>query len=316
VYDELNTWHYRKKRHVPTTVLAYVLEATRDVDAERSFLRALDTDTRTLLAPYYLERLRREGIRIERASERTVRLYFADVDSTCPSIADAINRHLEREYERMNRHILEFASPRQRHEPVSFVMSLADAADICSVLVSAPFVRGVDCSDAILVDIPRALVSLYCNIEHARFTSCKLKRVTHDIGKLSALCTLYLDSNAITTLPLEMSALSSLELLSLSSNRLDELPPTLVAGWRALRILNIGSNNLRELPAEELAALPSLRKLDARDNCLENFPRALQRSTSLEFVSLMNNVPHFERNEFAAIDANGILKSGRLQCFL
>jgi leucine-rich repeat protein SHOC2 len=94
--------------------------------------------------------------------------------------------------------------------------------------------------------------------------SNKLTSVPAALGNLSALTHLYLNSNQLTSVPVEIGRLSALTLLDLESNQLMSVPAALGA-LSALETLDIRKNLLMTLPAE-LACFRALGKEFKLDN--------------------------------------------------
>ena len=88
--------------------------------------------------------------------------------------------------------------------------------------------------------------------------------VPADIGRLSALRTLDLSYNQLTSVPAEIGQLTS------------------------LKVLNLRGNLLTSLPAE-IGQLTSLRTLDLADNQLTSVPAEIGQLTSLTELYLCNN---------------------------
>jgi len=76
-----------------------------------------------------------------------------------------------------------------------------------------------------------------------------LRRYNTEIGQLTALQTLELNSNRLTSVPPELWNLNSLQTFDLSSNDLTSVPPAL-GRLTALQSLNLGFNELTSVPAE------------------------------------------------------------------
>lgn len=307
---------------LPVDVLAFVIGALNDERGEARLLSVLEPTTLELLYPYYVERLRAAGLVLERVFDGppvVLRLGFAD-DATM-SVAAAIDAHDAHELALSLRH-----APGYRRVPVAPpTLQAPTTRDLASVLVSTRTVVGMSFSDTLLVShqLPRALTRLFTCITELRAARCGLVSLPLDLGALVHLRVLVVDENTIASVPSSAARLRSLECFSASKNALTELPAACVSGWRELRSLGVARNELTALPAAELAALPALRRIDAAENRLRDFPRALQTSTSLTFVSLMYNRPRFDVNEFSRADVErpdgaggAVLVVARLRCIV
>ncbi len=111
----------------------------------------------------------------------------------------------------------------------------------------------------------------------------QLEAVPAEIGRYSALTTLEIRFNAITTLPPEIGNLTKLTQLDLLSNDITTLPPE-IGNLTALESLRLGYNRLRTLPVE-ITTLCSLRELSLLDNPLSALPD-LSELTALERLNL------------------------------
>jgi len=91
-----------------------------------------------------------------------------------------------------------------------------------------------------------------------------LTELPEDVGQLSQLQSLYLDSNQLSELPASIGQLSQLQRLDLSNNQLSELPAS-IGQLSQLLVLFLDSNQLSELP-ESMKTLGSLRQLYLHGN--------------------------------------------------
>ena len=93
--------------------------------------------------------------------------------------------------------------------------------------------------------------------------------------------------NQISTLPPEISQLSSLETLGLGANQITCTPPE-VALLTALRNLDLSGNQLSSLPAA-IGQLTALQNLDLSGNQLSTLPAAISRLSALRDLDLSEN---------------------------
>ena len=109
-----------------------------------------------------------------------------------------------------------------------------------------------------------------------------------DFAGLTALETLSLDNNQLSTLPPEVfTGLTALETLSLHSNRLSTLPPEVFTGLTALETLSLHSNRLSTWPPELFAGLTALAELYLGVNDFRSLPAGLFSGlTALEVLTL------------------------------
>ncbi|MBN3910255.1 MAG: leucine-rich repeat domain-containing protein [Nostoc sp. NMS1] len=114
-----------------------------------------------------------------------------------------------------------------------------------------------------------------------------LTRLPAEIGQLSNLRELYLDSNQLTTLPAEISQLSNLNELDLSSNQLTGLPAE-IGQLSNLNEFYLYSNQLTTLPAE-IGQLSNLSKLYLYSNQLTTLPAEIGQLSNLSQLDLSYN---------------------------
>lgn len=156
------------------------------------------------------------------------------------------------------------------------------------VLVNHAFVEGCVCPAAtILAQFPSKLppescclnfsgsifghVSLpeytnYTNIEILDLSYCNISYIEIGAAGLSSLKMVYLNHNALTTLPGDfLAGLPSLRVLDLGVNQLKELPEGFLQGSDDLQELNLKGNRLQLLPASVLNR-PALQRLELAHN--------------------------------------------------
>lgn len=130
--------------------------------------------------------------------------------------------------------------------------------------------------------------------------------------QLPALTKLCVYENRLTALPAAFGELNQLKHLDLSNNRLVELPDSLLTGLLQLEVLNLSGNQLESLPPlgplshlldvylsnNRLTALPdgidrpelaSLLSIRAKNNRIEALPSSLSRLPCLRVLDLESN---------------------------
>ncbi|GAA50338.1 malignant fibrous histiocytoma-amplified sequence 1 homolog [Clonorchis sinensis] len=115
----------------------------------------------------------------------------------------------------------------------------------------------------------------------------KLCNVPPEIGYLTRLRILLLDTNDLHNLPAEIGSLTRLEKLSVSNNRIRQLPPT-IADLKNLHTLHLANNQFSEFPAPILQ-LENLKFLDMCSNQLRVLPPAIGNLKNLETLLLFDN---------------------------
>lgn len=130
-----------------------------------------------------------------------------------------------------------------------------------------------------------------CELPRLQALSMVANRVTHlraEFGQLSQLRELYLSQNLLVDVPRAVCArLVCLEHLSLSANRLVELPDS-ISSLVKLERLDVSDNRLVRLPAD-LSACSALRALYAHGNQLNRLPDNIGDLRALTVLSLHSN---------------------------
>jgi len=111
--------------------------------------------------------------------------------------------------------------------------------------------------------------------------------VPAEVGRLSALIQLNLNSNQLTSVPAEIGQLTALRELNLNSNQLTSVPAE-IGQLTALRELYLGENQLTSLPAE-IGQLAALEWLDLSENQLTRVPAEIGLLRSLTWLNLFGN---------------------------
>jgi len=117
--------------------------------------------------------------------------------------------------------------------------------------------------------------------------SNKLTSVPAEIGQLVSLRELYLHGKQLTRLPAEIWQLTSLERLYLGGSQLKSVPVE-IGQLSLLQVLHLGDNKLTSVPAE-IGQLASLRELYIYDNQLTSVPAEVGQLRSLERLDLQDN---------------------------
>jgi Leucine-rich repeat (LRR) protein len=111
--------------------------------------------------------------------------------------------------------------------------------------------------------------------------------ISDDIGQLTALTTLRLDSNAIASLPPAIGNCVSLKLLSLAKNMLAGLPAE-IGKLHALTNLNVSQNSLAALPPS-IGSLYNLHTLRLDNNQLAQLPDSIILCPMSGYLLVANN---------------------------
>ncbi|ACC84329.1 COR domain-containing protein [Nostoc punctiforme] len=108
-----------------------------------------------------------------------------------------------------------------------------------------------------------------------------------EIGQLTNLQTLHLDSNQLSSLPPKIGQLTNLQTLHLRSNQLSSLPPE-IGQLTNLQTLHLGNNQLSSLPPE-IGQLTNLQSLHLWINQLSSLPPEIGQLTNLQSLDLDSN---------------------------
>ncbi|WP_251958782.1 leucine-rich repeat domain-containing protein [Nostoc commune] len=115
----------------------------------------------------------------------------------------------------------------------------------------------------------------------------QLSSLPPEISQLSSLTELYLNDNQLSSLPPEISQLFSLTTLYLHNNQLSSLPPE-ISQLSSLTTLYLHNNQLSSLPPE-ISQLSSLTTLYLHNNQLSSLPPEISQLSSLTTLYLSNN---------------------------
>jgi|GEM_PF-2697008 len=122
------------------------------------------------------------------------------------------------------------------------------------------------------------------------FANTKNKKITYipkEIGNLTNLTSLYLDSNQIKELPKEIGNLTNLTSLDLGNNQIKELPKE-IGNLTNLTSLDLYKNQIKELP-KEIGNLTNLTELYLTSNQIKELPKEIGNLTNLTSLYLWDN---------------------------
>ena len=103
---------------------------------------------------------------------------------------------------------------------------------------------------------------------------CLLQLAALQLGGLTALKTLSLSGNQLTSVPAELGNLTALKWLNLAINQLTSVPASF-GRLSALETLRLEDNQLRSVPAE-LGNLTSLKFLNLLGNSISSLPEEVE----------------------------------------
>ncbi|MBA1193314.1 MAG: protein kinase [Pseudomonas sp.] len=137
-----------------------------------------------------------------------------------------------------------------------------------------------------LDECPQEIFSLADSLEVLNLSNNRLRRLPHDLHRLTHLKVLFCSDNLFTELPLGVGQCQRLETVGFRNNLIEHvdgraLPP-------ALRALILTENRLEALP-DALGDCVHLQKLMLSGNRLSQLPEALVRCEHLELLRLASN---------------------------
>ncbi|XP_071129219.1 protein flightless-1 homolog isoform X5 [Mytilus edulis] len=127
-------------------------------------------------------------------------------------------------------------------------------------------------------------------LEHFSCIKNNIKDLGDEMTKLSALRTINCRHNQITDkgIPGKIFDLEDLQVVDLSHNKLEDVPPLLENAKNCI-VLNLAHNNISMIPNQLFINLTDLIFVDLSDNDLETLPPQMRRLTNLQTLILNNN---------------------------
>ncbi|MDN5212914.1 T9SS type A sorting domain-containing protein [Fulvivirgaceae bacterium BMA12] len=115
----------------------------------------------------------------------------------------------------------------------------------------------------------------------------KLEDIPTELNNLTELKQLFLTNNRLTDLP-DLSGLSNLEVISVSSNKMLKQVPSTIFSLTTLTRLDIGYTGITTMP-EQISLLTNLETLNADGAALTSLPDAITQLPKLSDLKLANN---------------------------
>ncbi|KAG8229622.1 hypothetical protein J437_LFUL002347, partial [Ladona fulva] len=145
-----------------------------------------------------------------------------------------------------------------------------------------------DISDCALKAVPSGIYSL-CKVfrKDALFLQENQLTSLYGGGNLQDLVLiqmLNLESNHLTTLPPEISALKSLQILKVNNNKLKSLPDS-IGDLPKLQEFNLSNNSLKSIPST-IGNLKRLQNLDLHSNKIKALPKELCQAICLRELNI------------------------------
>ena len=144
--------------------------------------------------------------------------------------------------------------------------------------------EGFGLTGAVPAEIGRLSALRTLNLGYNQMTS-----LPAEIGQLTSLTGLYLDGNQLTSVPVEIGQLTSMRELFLGGNQLRSLPAEIRQLTSLMTWLDLGKNLLKSVPAE-IWQLTALEVLNLKGNRLTNVPAEIGQLTSLMHLELDDNL--------------------------
>eukprot|EP00904_Undaria_pinnatifida_P004218 jgi/Undpi1/13798/HiC_scaffold_9.g03449.m1 len=124
-------------------------------------------------------------------------------------------------------------------------------------------------------------------LKHLNLGRNQLTSLPLELGKVETLETLWADDNAVPDFPRSILRLKRLQELRLSGNRISEVPAD-IAALSELRILALDNNDLKAVPPA-IGTLPRLQSLLLRQNELEELPAEVGDLVELRTLGVSSN---------------------------
>lgn len=157
---------------------------------------------------------------------------------------------------------------------------ILDTNGLTHIPIGEPYVR----NSVVINSVKKDTVK---RIGEIRLIGKGITMLPKDIGQLSELTLLQLDSNAISSLPAELGNCKALTNLTLTYNKLTGLPPEL-GNLDSLHTLFLSHNTLTSLP-DNIGNLKSLNNAEFDFNELSGLPASIGSLVNLIKLSLNNN---------------------------
>ncbi|XP_059148041.1 leucine-rich repeat protein 1-like isoform X2 [Physella acuta] len=164
------------------------------------------------------------------------------------------------------------------------------------------------------------------SLKHLAITCCSLRRISAQVTALTHLACLNLSSNQISQVPEALGQLVNLDTCDLSDNKLTSFPPVFYTSQlrHTLASVNLKANTIQTLPSE-IAQLVKLHTLNVSHNQLKRVPESVARMKTLRHLFLSDNMLDFlpgslltRTLETADFSNNSFLhgfKGGEATCF-
>lgn len=144
--------------------------------------------------------------------------------------------------------------------------------------------------------------------------STGLTALPTEIGELTKLQVLFMGGNQLTGLPASIGNLKKLTTLTLENNKLTSLPSE-IGGLDSLSVLNLPHNSLTSLPTA-ITGLPKLQALVVSHNQLSALPEAIGDMSGLLLLNLQNNGLENLPENIVKLKAEKVLLGGNKLCNL
>ena len=118
-------------------------------------------------------------------------------------------------------------------------------------------------------------------------SSLRLTSLPSEIGQLSHLIELYVESNFLTSLPDTIGSLCNLGVMVLFDNRFEYLPDA-IGNLSNLKRINVSYNSLIQLP-EQIGNCVNLEEINAEVNQLKRLPTSIGQLSKLKSLDISSN---------------------------
>ncbi len=121
------------------------------------------------------------------------------------------------------------------------------------------------------------------SLKHLAFALLSLKYVPKEIGDFKSLESLGLVHNKLEDIPTELNNLTELKELFLTNNRLTDLPD--LSGLSNLEVISVSSNKMLKQVPSTIFSLTTLTRLDIGYTSITTIPSQISQLTNLEILS-------------------------------
>jgi Leucine-rich repeat (LRR) protein len=170
---------------------------------------------------------------------------------------------------------------------VSLDISLNSFIEIPSVVANYSHLQVLDASENQIADIPSWLSGGFYSLQSVFLTSNALTSIVPTMIFPSSITTLELGHNQLSSLPAGLSALQELQLLDLGFNKFSHVPDAVPALER-VKTLSMAYNNLTHIPSVPWSSL-YFQFMNFSGNAIESLPYQIGETFLLQTLDVSHN---------------------------